>query len=206
MATILKSPYVLGGLGAFALFGATIYQYSSVRMKKTGFHHRDPDPSLRIVEKDVLIPKYMKDSARQDKCKAQVELFNDCVRNTEPNTWARLMTFRTCKQASDVMMECMNNFFIDENFYKENKARYLRDKALFHACRVLRKDRLLIKDSIVKGTEPDFQMKEDGAKYYKAVMERFQKTGDVDSYDEELLVNYYNKTDSNTRLLTGPGV
>jgi len=39
----------------------------------TGFHARDPDPTLRKTEKDILIPKIMRDRSRLVVCKAEVD-------------------------------------------------------------------------------------------------------------------------------------
>lgn len=189
-SALLKNPYFWGGGGALAVFGIAVYQHGMRYSMKTGFHTKDPDPTLRKVEKDVLIAKYMRDSARLDKCKAEVAVFNDCVKETKSMSWDRFMTWKTCRPQCLVMMDCMNRYFTSEEFYLENKAHYLRDKALFQASSVMKKHRAMVKDVVENNKEPDFEMNDDVKVYHDRVTEFFIRTGNINSYDEEMLLRH----------------
>lgn len=188
----LRNPYILAGAGAMALLGATIYQYGKNESLKTGFHHRDPDPTLRVVEKDVLIAKYMTENARKVKCRAEMDAYSACIRATPQYSFARFMTWRTCKKQGDELLECTNSYFIDPKFYEENKALYLRDKALYQATNVTKKQRQFLKD-VIMHPEADTQMpelKEDSKKYLVALKEHYATTGNIDSYDDYVAEKY----------------
>lgn len=183
-----KNPYVLGGAGGIALLGATIYQYANNVSRNTGFHYRDPDPTLRIVEKDVLIPKYMTDVALKVKCKTESLAFRECVQKTEPNSWARLMTIKTCKRENDLKMKCMDRWFTDWDFYLENKRVYLGEKAIFQYTKVCKKDRQLVKTAIIENTELQGKVDDDVLNYQKSVKDYYERTADLDAFDNLIIM------------------
>nr|XP_039262470.1 uncharacterized protein LOC120338517 [Styela clava] len=198
-----KNPYVLGGAGGIALLGATIHQYANYVSKNTGFHHKDPDPTLRIVEKDVLIPKYMTDTAQKVKCKTESIAFHNCVLKTEPNTWARFMTFKSCKREADAKMECMNKWFMDWDFYLENKKAYLAEKALFKYTKVCKKDRNLVKTSIIENSEMQGNLDENVQNYRKSVKDYYERTADLDIFDNLIIMEYEQKMNEKIHKLGG---
>nr|CAB3231851.1 COX assembly mitochondrial protein homolog [Phallusia mammillata] len=186
MLKTLINPYFLTGTGAMVLFGVGVYEHARRQTESTGFHKKDPDPTLRKIEKDVLIPKYMRDRMRDVECKVETDAFNDCC-VAQNKAGHSLMAFRACKKESDIMMECMNSKFLDEDYYKLCKALYLHDKALFEKCKVKRRSRQKIKEMVRENEPIEDILEEDQVLYYKAVKEQFAKNGDLDAYDEILL-------------------
>lgn len=186
--SILRNPYVLAGAGSIVLLGATIHQYSSNVAENTGFHFKDPDPTLRIVEKDVLIPKYMTNEAKI-RCDDYAAKFRACVDKTKPFTKDRVMTFKTCKKENDDLLECMDGYFKDFNFYLEIKEVYLKEKTLYKACNVMTKDRNIVKDRI-RNSSPIDDFTGDFLSYYKSVKSMYEKTGNMDAYDDYLIKSY----------------
>lgn len=182
---LLKPPYVLIGTGSMILFGAGIYEYSIRYSNVTGFHIKDSDPNLRKVEKDVLIPKIMRDLSRTKECAEQVNGFNKCVKQFKPGTFKSYMTFKYCKDENLKMMDCMNEKFTDYEFYLKCKEIYLKDKKFFEFTKVSLKDRVALKEYIVNGQEPEFVLKGDLLNYYNSVKESYENTNDIDSYDNK---------------------
>ena len=186
---MFKPPYLLISAGSTILFGAGLYEYSKRYSIKTGFQVKDPDPSLRKVEKDVLIPKIMRDLSRTEDCAASVKDFNECVRQFEPGSWKSYLTFKYCKTENAKMLECMNKKFTDYNFYLKCKKIYLDEKKLFDYTNVIKKDREVIKEFVKSGKAPEFTLKGDLLIYYNSVKGSFEKSNDIDSFDKEYLAN-----------------
>ncbi|RWS12031.1 COX assembly mitochondrial protein-like protein, partial [Dinothrombium tinctorium] len=92
----------------------------------------DPeDKSLRKVEKEVLIPKLIRDRVRQEHCAEYANGNIDC-RFAICNTFEKcgkdhglLLTFK-CRQENRAMVECMTKWYRDENLIKECTEEYLR--------------------------------------------------------------------------------
>ncbi|XP_077291657.1 COX assembly mitochondrial protein homolog [Arctopsyche grandis] len=83
----------------------------------------DPnDQSLRKVELNVLIPKRVRDISRKEKCIDVVRKFEFCAKEN-----GLLMTVR-CRQESNVMIECLQKWFNDEEFNLECKREYLKER------------------------------------------------------------------------------
>ena len=183
----LNTPVVLIGAGSMALFGAAIYEYSLKQTHSTGFHLKDTDPSLRRVEKDVVIPKMMKKLAKQEECVSEIEHFNQCCKKYKPKTLDSFLTFRRCKEESQVMMECLNNKFVDFDYYLKCKKIYMKDKKLFVLTKVGKKEREMIKDSVKEGKKPAGEYTEDLENYYNNVKSSFELTKDIDAYDCKIL-------------------
>lgn len=186
--SILRNPYFLAGAGGIVLLGATIHQYANNVAKNTGFHYKDPDPSLRIVEKDVLIPKYMTKEAKI-RCEDFAAKFRTCVDRTEPSSRQRIMTFKTCKKENDDLLQCMDGYFKDFNFYLEIKDVYVKEKTLFQACNVMTKDRNTIKERI-RNSESVDDLTGDFLIYHNSVKSMYKKTGNIDAYDDYLVQSY----------------
>lgn len=188
--SMLRNPYFLAGTGGIVLLGATIHQYANNVAKKTGFHFKDPDPSLRIVEKDVVIPKYMTKEAKI-RCEDFAAKFRACVDATEPSSRQRIMTFKTCKKENDDLLQCMDGYFKDFNFYLEIKDVYMKEKTLFKACNVMKKDRNTIKELILN---PDSESVDvltgDFLIYHNSAKSMYGKTGNIDAYDDYLIQSY----------------
>ena len=175
------------GSGAMVVFGAAVYINAKNYSNDTSFHSKDPDPSLRRVEKDILIPKIMRDRSRQYACAAQVKAFNDCCLQYKPGTLKSYFTFINCKNENDAMMQCMNEKFLSMDYYYECKEIYLHEKKLFQKTDVLKKDRTCVKDYIENSKPVDFEMTETVKKYFENVSTNYKKTNNINSFDESLL-------------------
>ena len=169
------------------LFGAAVHEYSIRYSNDTGFHVRDNDPRLRKVEKDILIPKIMRDLSRTEYCVNEVKAFNDCCLQFETGSLKSYMTYKYCKNENEAMMECMNKMFLDLDFYFKCKEIYLQDKKLYEATNVEKKNRKLIKEKIVNGEQLDVGMEEDIKTYFDAVKKAYESSEDINAYDDTLL-------------------
>ncbi|CAG7821208.1 unnamed protein product [Allacma fusca] len=86
----------------------------------------DPnDKSLRKVEKDVCIPKIMRDKAKTTKCVAEVDAFTECCKNSN-----FFMVFKCKKQTND-MKECLTRWYQDDEFRKICEQEYLDERTEF---------------------------------------------------------------------------
>lgn len=96
----------------------------------------DPeDRSLRIVEKEVLIPKIMRERAKTDKCLPEVEEFSKCCKANS------LLMAYYCREQNTKMQECQAKWYQDEGFQNECKEIYLKDRRDFRLTGIPKKRR-----------------------------------------------------------------
>ena len=96
----------------------------------------DPDDrSLRIVEKEVLIPKIMRDRAKKEKCVAEVAQFTECC------TSSSLFMAFSCRKENDAMQECQKKWYKDETFKNECKEIYLQERKEYRQTGIPKKHR-----------------------------------------------------------------
>ncbi|XP_073424643.1 COX assembly mitochondrial protein homolog [Dendrobates tinctorius] len=79
------------------------------------------DHDLRHVEKDVLIPKLMREKARV-RCAEQVEAFSKCCQEN-----GFLMVVK-CRDENAALKECLTKYYNDPTFYEECKQEYLKER------------------------------------------------------------------------------
>ncbi|XP_030053135.1 COX assembly mitochondrial protein homolog [Microcaecilia unicolor] len=79
------------------------------------------EPFLRHVEKDVLIPKIMREKARE-LCSDQVEAFTKCCKET-----GILMVVK-CQEENKALKACLTAYYKDPAFYEECKEEYLKER------------------------------------------------------------------------------
>ncbi|XP_073534126.1 COX assembly mitochondrial protein homolog [Phyllobates terribilis] len=79
------------------------------------------DHGLRHVEKDVLIPKLMREKARV-RCAEQVEAFSKCCQEN-----GFLMVVK-CRDENAALKECLTKHYNDPTFYEECKQEYLKER------------------------------------------------------------------------------
>ncbi|KYO26949.1 COX assembly mitochondrial protein-like protein [Alligator mississippiensis] len=79
------------------------------------------EPKLRHVEKDVLIPKMMREKARE-LCSDKVQDFTKCCQET-----GFLMVIK-CQQENAALKECLTAYYSDPAFYEECKMEYLKQR------------------------------------------------------------------------------
>lgn len=100
------------------------------------FNTGDPDDrSLRIVEKEVLIPKIMRERAKKEKCKAEVDAFTKCCSGS-----GIPMIFK-CQDENREMQECQKRWYQDETFKNECKEEYLKERREFRLTGIPKKHR-----------------------------------------------------------------
>ncbi|XP_034731179.1 COX assembly mitochondrial protein homolog [Etheostoma cragini] len=90
--------------------------------------------SLRHVEKDVLIPKMMREKAKE-RCAQKVEAFNRCCKDT-----GFLMVFK-CREENAALKECLTIHYKDPAFFELCKQEYIQEKLEFERTGVPTKNR-----------------------------------------------------------------
>ncbi|XP_032375534.1 COX assembly mitochondrial protein homolog [Etheostoma spectabile] len=90
--------------------------------------------NLRHVEKDVLIPKMMREKAKE-RCAQKVEAFNQCCKDT-----GFLMVFK-CREENAALKECLTIHYKDPAFFELCKQEYIQEKLEFERTGVPTKNR-----------------------------------------------------------------
>ncbi|XP_075067369.1 COX assembly mitochondrial protein homolog [Mixophyes fleayi] len=92
------------------------------------------EPALRHVEKDVLIPKIMREKARIV-CAEQVKAFTKCCQEN-----GFLMVLK-CRDENAALKECLTKHYNDPIFFEECKQEYLKEKEEFQKTGIPSKKR-----------------------------------------------------------------
>ncbi|XP_043920691.1 COX assembly mitochondrial protein homolog isoform X1 [Protopterus annectens] len=79
------------------------------------------EPHLRHVEKDVLIPKMMREKAKE-LCSDKVEAFTECCKEG-----GFFMVFK-CRKENAALKDCLTGYYKDPAFFEECKEEYLRER------------------------------------------------------------------------------
>lgn len=87
------------------------------------------------MEKEVLIPKIMRDRAKEDKCKAEVAAFTKCCKENSV-----MMAFK-CRAENDAMKDCQTKWYKDETFQNECKEMYLKERREYRLSGIPKKHR-----------------------------------------------------------------
>ncbi|KAL6435244.1 hypothetical protein ACFW04_005367 [Cataglyphis niger] len=96
----------------------------------------DPDDkSLRKVEKDVLIPKLLRDRTKTEKCIKEVKEFHDCCLNSG------LLNVVKCRKENEIMKSCMEKWYYNQDFIKECTEQYLNERSEFRKTGIPKKRR-----------------------------------------------------------------
>uniref|UniRef100_A0A8C9LXY1 COX assembly mitochondrial protein n=1 Tax=Piliocolobus tephrosceles TaxID=591936 RepID=A0A8C9LXY1_9PRIM len=75
---------------------------------------------LRHVEKDVWIPKIMREKARE-RCSEQLQDFMKCCKNSG------ILTVEKCRKENPLLKEYLTAHYNDPAFYEECKMEYLKE-------------------------------------------------------------------------------
>ncbi|CAJ1061826.1 PREDICTED: COX assembly mitochondrial protein homolog [Xyrichtys novacula] len=89
---------------------------------------------LRHVEKDVLIPKMMREKAKE-RCAEKVEAFNHCCKES-----GFFMVFK-CREENAALKECLTIHYNDPSFFEECKQEYIREKLEYERTGIPAKNR-----------------------------------------------------------------
>nr|XP_056713753.1 COX assembly mitochondrial protein homolog isoform X2 [Euleptes europaea] len=84
----------------------------------------EEEPKLRHVEKDVLIPKMMREKARE-LCSEKVQAFSKCCQDS-----GFLMVVQ-CRKENAALKECLTAHYTNPAFYEECKIEYLKQREEF---------------------------------------------------------------------------
>ncbi|XP_070495066.1 COX assembly mitochondrial protein homolog [Chironomus tepperi] len=101
----------------------------------------DPDDrKLRKVEKEVLIPKIMRDRAKKEKCIEEVAAFEDCCKNSN------VFMVLKCREQNEKLWGCLTKWYKDETFVGECTEIYLQERSDFRRTGLQKKYRDYLKN------------------------------------------------------------
>ncbi|XP_072316504.1 COX assembly mitochondrial protein homolog isoform X2 [Eucyclogobius newberryi] len=89
---------------------------------------------LRHVEVDVLIPKMMREKARE-LCDEQVQAFTHCCKDS-----GFFMVFK-CREENASLKDCLTKHYQDPVFFEECKKEYIQEKLEFQRTGIPSKQR-----------------------------------------------------------------
>lgn len=99
----------------------------------------DPDDkSLRKVEKEVLIPKIMRERAKTEKCVDLVKLFGACC------DASGISMVIKCRKENSAMRDCYEKWYTNDSFIKECTDIYLAERAEYRRTGIGKKERIAI--------------------------------------------------------------
>uniref|UniRef100_UPI00398EE1DC COX assembly mitochondrial protein homolog n=1 Tax=Pristiophorus japonicus TaxID=55135 RepID=UPI00398EE1DC len=89
---------------------------------------------LRHVEKDVLIPKMVREKAKE-LCSDKVEAFSKCCQKS-----GFLMVIK-CREENAALKDCLTDHYNDSTLYEECKQEYLKEREEFRQTGIPSKKR-----------------------------------------------------------------
>ncbi|XP_063054075.1 COX assembly mitochondrial protein homolog [Engraulis encrasicolus] len=92
------------------------------------------EPVLRHVETDVLIPKMMREKAKE-LCSENVSAFSQCCKES-----GFFMVFK-CRDENAALKECLTKYYQDPAFKEECKQQYIQEKLEFQRTGIAPKNR-----------------------------------------------------------------
>lgn len=96
----------------------------------------DPnDKTLRKVEKEVLIPKIMRERAKTEKCVDLVKDFGECCKENG------LLMVVKCRKENAVMRDCYEKWYTNESFINECTDMYLAQRTEYRRSGITKKQR-----------------------------------------------------------------
>jgi COX assembly mitochondrial protein 1 len=93
---------------------------------------------LRRVEKEVMVPKIMREKAKVEKCFEEVHAFESCCKKNS------LLMVVTCRNQNEQLRSCLSQWYKNEAFQNECTEIYLKDRAEFRATGLQKKHRIYI--------------------------------------------------------------
>lgn len=102
----------------------------------------DPsDKTLRKVEREVVIPKLMKERAKE-LCHEEVKAFNDCGKLN-----GLLLPFK-CRKENSAMQECTIRWYKDPNFVEQATNQFLEERSEYRRTGIPKKYRQNPKETV----------------------------------------------------------
>ncbi|KAJ0174636.1 hypothetical protein K1T71_009744 [Dendrolimus kikuchii] len=84
----------------------------------------DPDDrSLRKVEKEVLIPKLIRDKAKKEKCTTEVSEFEKCCKDSS------LLMVVKCRKENSSLKDCLSSWYNNNEFKQLCTEEYLKERS-----------------------------------------------------------------------------
>ncbi|CAD7080089.1 unnamed protein product [Hermetia illucens] len=108
------------------------------KIRNVGGPHNLGDPedrTLRRVEKEVLIPKIMRERAKTEKCVDAVKAFESCCKDNNI-----FMVFK-CRDQNNALKSCLEEWYQNEQFQNECKEIYLQERSEFRRTGLSKKKR-----------------------------------------------------------------
>lgn len=91
---------------------------------------------MRKVEREILIPKIMRDKAKAEKCIPEVADFSQCCKD-----YSILMVV-TCRKQNSALQECLGKWYNNEEFKNECKQIYLNERSEYRKTGIPKKHRV----------------------------------------------------------------
>ncbi|CAG2062443.1 unnamed protein product, partial [Timema podura] len=96
----------------------------------------DPDDrTLRKVELEVMIPKKMREKAKDEKCVEEVKAFTDCCKNSSITMVVK------CRTQNSLLRDCLTRWYQDEEFKALCRNEYLSERSEFRRTGLQQKRR-----------------------------------------------------------------
>ncbi|XP_018621380.2 COX assembly mitochondrial protein homolog [Scleropages formosus] len=95
---------------------------------------KEAEPVLRHVELDVLIPKKMREKAKE-RCQEHVQAFTQCCKETG------FMMVIKCQEQNTALKECLTLHYKDPAFFEECKQEYIKEKEEYQRTGIPNKNR-----------------------------------------------------------------
>lgn len=109
-------------------------------IKLNFFFVGDPeDRTLRKVEKEVMVPKVMRERAKVEKCFEEVAAFQSCCKDSS------VLMVVTCRKENEGLKACLTKWYQNESFKQECTEIYLAERAEFRRTGLQKKHREYLK-------------------------------------------------------------
>lgn len=124
------------GLGYFFLADRIIFYIQT----KFVFHYTgDPnDKHLRKVEKEILVPKIMRERAKETHCSEEVKAFEKCCKANS------VMMVVNCRVENDALKTCLGRWYRNDEFIRECTDIYLTERTEYRSSGLTKKQRARI--------------------------------------------------------------
>lgn len=81
-----------------------------------------------------MIPKKMRDKAKEEKCAEEVKVFTECCRDR-----GVLMVVK-CRKENDALKKCLTRWYEDEGFKSLCREEYLKERSEFRRTGIRQKE------------------------------------------------------------------
>lgn len=81
-----------------------------------------------------MIPKKMRDKARDEKCNEEVKQFTECCKDHS------VLMVVACRRENAALKNCLTRWYEDEGFKEQCKNEYLEERSEFRRTGIRKKD------------------------------------------------------------------